>query len=153
MHLCPALNPSRSLSLSLAVLCSKEWIPLLLLLLLLLQMRTPRALYAPSYLPKRIQAGKASFFSLWPIPPMQDRNNRPPPSYRNSKAKKEDPQGTEREREREREREKSRAAKTTLRVQKRIQSYQSKTKRNNSANKQTNNIEYIHTYLCFWFVT
>jgi hypothetical protein len=78
---------------------------------------------------------------------MQDRNNRPPPSYRNSKAKKEDPQDTERERE------KSRAAKTTLRVQKRIHSYQSKTKRNNSANKQTNNIEYIHTYLCLWFVT
>jgi hypothetical protein len=38
-----------------------------------------------------------------------------------------------------------------LRVQKRIHSYQSKTKRNNSANKQTNNIEYIHTYkyLCY----
>jgi hypothetical protein len=78
---------------------------------------------------------------------MQDRNNRPPPSYRNSKAKKEDPQDTERERERERD--KSRAAKTTLRVQKRMHSYQSKTKRNNSANKQTNNIEYIHTYHCY----
>jgi hypothetical protein len=64
MHLCPALNPSRSLSLSLAVLCSKEWILLLLMLLLILQMRTPRALYAPSYLPKRSQAGKASVFSL-----------------------------------------------------------------------------------------
>jgi hypothetical protein len=78
---------------------------------------------------------------------MQDRNNRPPPSYRNSKAKKEDP----RERERERE---SRAAKTTLRVQKRIPSYQSKTKRNNSANKQTNKQHGLHTYISLlWFVT
>jgi hypothetical protein len=97
--------------------------------------------------PREAKPAKQAFFLFWPIPPMQDRNNRPPPSYRNSKAKEEDPQDTERERE------KSRAAKTTLRVQKRIHSYQSKTKTNNNVNKQTNNLEYIHTYLCLWFVT